>query len=220
MGLRLKNRWQSIPNGFQYKQRETGWELTTWDFNMLCQEIQKHRRANPQHRLPLDLVSIENEVEFANASRVARIPGADIYLQQGDLPPPKTPPPPGLIQRGLRLAAGGRTLVEWLKSREDAVPPELANTRAAICAKCPKNEPGDWAARFTEPVSAAIRKELEKRRGWELKTDHDEELRVCSACLCPLPLKVHVPIDFILKRIPEDSKAALVPECWILKEGK
>jgi hypothetical protein len=220
MGIRLKSRLSSPPNGFYFRQAETGWELTTWDFQQLCNELQKHRRANPQYRLQLDMASIQDEVDVVNAARVSTIPNAEGFLQQGDLAPPKPMPQRNLGQSLRSVAAGGRTIIEWIKSGAEAVAPELANKRASICAECPKNAPGDWTAFFTVPVSKAIQFELEKRKEMDLKTDYDDKLRVCSACLCPLPLKVHMGIDAIMKRLPEESKSELVPECWILEESK
>jgi hypothetical protein len=52
----------------------------------------------------------------------------------------------------------------------------------------------------------------------ELKTDYDDELKVCTACGCPMKGKVWARLEHILKHIPADDKAALDPGCWILGE--
>jgi hypothetical protein len=113
------------------------------------------------------------------------------------------------------VAAGAKILVEWIASGEEAVPIDVSESRAAICADCPKNEKGDWTRFFTVPVSNEIKKQLEKRRGWNLKTSHDENLNICGVCLCPIKLKVHVPIDRILKNLDPEVRANLHPKCWI-----
>lgn len=218
MALKLKSRRECCPNGFFYRQPETGWELQSWDFFELTRELQKHRQANPQYRMQTDMTAIENEVDAVNAIRVSKIPGAMIYLIEGDLPPPKLSAPAS--SRVSRLAAGAVTLVEWIKSGADAVSPELSNQRASVCASCSKNNSSDWTKLFTTPVSEAIRHAVSQRKDWNLSTEHDDKLGVCDACLCPLKLKVHMPIAAIVKRLPAESKAALVPECWILAESK
>lgn len=218
MALRLKKRHECPPNGFQYTQPETGWHLETWDFNFLCMEVQKHRRANPKFKLPTDMPTIEAQVDNQNAMRVAKIPGAaEVYLMEGDFSPPKSQPPTSRVRR---LVAGARVIVEWITSKGQAVDPALSNHRASICSDCPKNEPGDLTSFFTIPVSEAIRSALNLRKDWKLSTNHDERLNVCDACGCPLKLKVHVPIDFINKRLSAESRSELDPRCWILGETK
>jgi hypothetical protein len=49
-----------------------------------------------------------------------------------------------------------------------------------------------------------------------LKTDLDHALNICQACLCPLKLKVHVPLDLIRKHLSPQAKSALDTHCWIL----
>lgn len=112
-------------------------------------------------------------------------------------------------------------LVEWLASGAEAVPQEQATGRGQVCAGCSLNEPGDLSNFFTRAASEAIRKALNTRREWKLETALDKKLGVCGACLCPLKLKVHLPIDRILAKIlPEslDYIRANAPGCWLLKE--
>jgi len=93
----------------------------------------------------------------------------------------------------------------------------LADSRAAICADCPKNDGGDFTAYFTEPIANKIRTQLEIRGDLQLRTPSDEKLTVCSACDCPLKLKVWVPLDHILAHTSPEVKTKLDPRCWILK---
>ncbi len=95
-----------------------------------------------------------------------------------------------------------------------------AEARAAVCAGCPKNDPGDWLAYFTVPAARAIRGALNAFREQQLVTALDDRLHLCSACDCPLRLKVWARLSHILAHIPPESKAALHPGCWILAEEK
>ncbi|MFI5222626.1 MAG: hypothetical protein ACHQX3_00025 [Nitrospirales bacterium] len=220
MSLKLKSLTQAPPNGFYYRQAESGWELSNWDFELLCQELQKHRRANPKFRLTLDMDSIRNEVNSVNAARVAEIPGAMIYLTEGDLPPPKFLPQRNLGQRLKNVAIGAKANFDWLTSGAKAVAPELSESRASVCVSCPNNNSKDFTAFFTMPISIAIRKAVNRFKELKLTTSHDELLGVCDACLCPMRLKVHMEIEEIVKQMPSDSRARLWENCWVTKEAK
>lgn len=95
----------------------------------------------------------------------------------------------------------------------------LAEQRAAVCAVCPLNQAGDWTALFTVPVSNTIRAVLGAIKGQGLTTTRDEALHVCSACACPMKLKVWCRLPHILNHMPAESKAALDPRCWITREA-
>lgn len=223
MPLQLKNLWQSVPNGFQYTQKETGWSLTTWDFNELCRAVQKHRQSNPKLGLSLDLSDIESEVNQVNAQRMMTIPGADIYVQNSGGSVSASALGKQIPQRLLDVAEkvaqlnAGRALIsEWKSLGYDPVPKEESNRRAEICTDCPQNGKGDLTRWFTVPASERIRKEIESLKNENLTTEHDSKLGICEACLCPLRLKVHTPLPLIRKHLTDQSKAALDPRCWIL----
>jgi hypothetical protein len=209
--IRMKNRMQAPVNGWQFFQSQTNWNLVEqapvaqWDFNLAVQSIIAHRKLNPRFNLPTDPASVENELDYANAKRMQSIQGAESYIQSNEDPIPK--PQPQRLQ-GLHAVVGGvskvaygaATVIDWIKSGEEAVSQELATKRASICATCEKN---------------AIKAAVSQREGWNLTTPHDEKLKVCTACLCPLKLKVHMPLDAITKRLPKESYEDLVPQCWI-----
>lgn len=216
--VHLKSRTQSPPNGFIYIQKETGWRGDTWDFMQLCSMVQQHRKQNPRLKLNTDLNAIIEEVDVANAMRVAGMPGTESYLLMDSASPKSFPP--HLVQAASRLAAGVKSLAEWLGSGGKPVSNTVAETRAWVCVNCPKNQTRDLTTWFTRPASELIRRWIAMRKDLSLTTSHDESLGVCVACACPLKLKVHTPISHILSQIPAESKADLVPECWILAEEK
>lgn len=228
MALRLKSRTQCPPGGFIYTQRETNWRNwiaeppSQWDFNWLCRSLQAHRQANRRLGLNTNLTAIQNEVDELNARRVAGIPGGDIYLMEGGIPKAQAHHGSSRLSAAVgavsKIASGMGTLGDWLGSGGPAVESKLANQRAAVCVGCPLNGRGDLTSYFVIPAAEFIRKQLEQRKDLNLSTPHDDKLGVCQACLCPMKLKVHVPLSFLREHLTAAIQADLDPRCWILNE--
>lgn len=218
--IRLKSRTQCPPDGFRYIQKEMGWKsweanpTTQWDFNLLCQSVQRLRIQNPRFKLNTSLAAIADEVDMQNALRVAARPNTEIYLVRDDQPPKFWPPQ--LIQAAGRVVAGVESLANWWGAGGEPVNNMKAEFRAGICAECPQNGKGDLTSWFTLPASRFLMRKFKERSEAGYKTSHDASLGVCLACSCPLKLKVHCPLEHI--EMTEESKAALDPRCWILSE--
>ena len=146
------------------------------------------------------------------------------YITSGE--PPEAPQirPPGGFTPGQmmsylspvkKLAAGAALLMDWDESGRPPVDPSLAEQRASVCATCPKNSTDEISAWFTVPVSSAIKARLGRLHAMKLSTSHDDKLNVCSACLCPLRLKVWTPIDIIKSRLKPEMLNELDQRCWI-----
>lgn len=235
VSMKLKNLNQSIPGGFIWVQRETGWDNrkqdppSQWDIRRLVTSLQKHRTAN-KGRFPwfkTDYQSILNEVEQVNVERIAKKPGAGIYLS--DSSPPKTSALSSLPQKlesavaGLkRVNAGRKMLLEWERESFPLVPQETANLRAIVCAECPKNGKGDFTAYFTVPASNRIKQQIEVLKERKIDTPLDEKLGVCEICLCPLKLKVHAPMEYVERYMSDEIRAELAAvttdkgKCWVV----
>jgi hypothetical protein len=186
------------------------------------------RKSNPflceRHGWRTDTAGVEAEVEAYNVARCINGGWLDFVLpdEPGQIPT-YTPPaekkrPQGVVGGVKRVAAGVALLVDWLGSGGKPVASALAENRAKVCASCPANNGGDWKAYFTEPIAEKIRTQLEMKNDLQLRTARDAELTVCSACDCPLQLKVHVPLDYILEHTSQDTLTRLDPRCWILSE--
>lgn len=227
---RLINRQTQIPQGLTFYQPETKWMPPRYaSFDTIVNGLISHRNANPhlrdQHHWSVDYNTVADEVDAFNA-RLCEVHGWTKYISsEGPMPPaaplvpPKPMPPPtkSLLESVRTVVAGAIVLVDWLVNGAEAVAPEESNRRAEICAGCPKNEGGDWTRFFTVPVSQAIQGALNSRKDMGLSTFHDEKLGVCSACNCPLKLKVHLPLDKIKAKIDPADMQALDPRCWITK---
>jgi hypothetical protein len=219
---KLKSRDRFPPGGFSYLQPETQWRAPNGaSFETVVAALIQHRIGNPYlvttHGWPTDLDSVRNQVDSYNA-QICKQLGYTEYILEGppDAPVPKTTPLP-IHQKPGAAAAGGSTLVEWIASGAEAVPREVALKRAEICATCPKNGKGDFTRYFTIPVSEAIRHELNRKNEWKLQTPYDDQLKICEACLCPIPLKIHVPLKNIMPHMDTETISRLDPRCWITK---
>lgn len=231
--LRIKNRRANVPNGYQYVQRETGWDAskvmphTNYDFNAVCQALRQHRMANPQFKFNTSLAAIEAEVEAVNVARIAAMPGADIYLQDvGSASSESFQPAPSktlhqlAVDGAKAISAGVANVTDWIDSGIQPVSSELSTKRAETCIKCPKNEMGALSRFFTIPAATLIKLRLEKFHARKLTTPFDDKLGTCSACMCRNQLKVHEPIDLVMKHTTPEIKAELDPGCWVLGEWK
>lgn len=223
----------SIPNGYKFYLPELKWSApgNFPSFTVVANALEEVIKANPhlaqKHQWPTDRAGIENWVDAYNAALCAQM-GWNDYITQGESHSfPKSQPPQQNLQSlaaaaamAKELIAGAKSLSDWEDSHDPAVPRDLAQSRAAICVACPKNEAGDWTRWFTAGAAELIRRKVEKAQARSLSTIHDERLHLCSACHCPLKLKVHVPINWIVKRLSNQTRSKLLeaPACWVLKE--
>jgi hypothetical protein len=238
---RLKSRQRSIPYGFRMYIPETKWAAPDGSFDSVVNNTISHIQAHPELQAKgwsADYGFIAERVDAYNAA-VCRQMGWNDWITEGGgaianpfQVTPANPPPPPMDQNKLAAAAKGlkliwsgiRTVNEWIDSGEPAVSQELSTSRASVCLTCPKNTSGGLETWFTKPASEAIRKQLEKVQARKLSTPFDANLFVCSACWCPLPLKVHTPIVNINAHMGDEVRAELKAVvnpsggCWITKE--
>lgn len=235
--MKLKNRQMQIPNGYRFLQPETGWKSTPYSsFDSIVNSLINHRKGRPdlvtKHSWNLDRDSVANEVEKFNVDLCLRHGWTD-YLStstEGFTAPPKPKAPSqeevaqlsAAAGRAKKIWSGVRTITDWIDSGADPAPQELANQRAAICAKCPKNTKGDFTSWFTAPAAGTIKRQVEKLSERKLTTSSAGKLNICEVCLCPLELKVHTPIHFIKPNMAAGvlEELSRVPGCWIPEEVK
>jgi hypothetical protein len=225
---RLRSRVRPIPNGLRFAQPELKWDsvkalgkFPSWE--QMVQAIIAVRAANPaqleKHGWSLDTATVADELDQYNTRICLSTRGWEGFVRgpEGESPP-KLPPPGSLVSNLQHAAVGGKVLVEWIESGAQAVPIQKAIDRAKVCSICPLNGSGGLLKYFTVPVSEAIRAAVSKRAEWKLETRYDDQLGVCTACDCPLKLKVHMPIENILTRLKQEQMTKLHPNCWILTE--
>lgn len=119
-----------------------------------------------------------------------------------------------------RAAAGDgrRILVDWLGNGATPVPITVAQARANVCLGCPENRPGHRWLKLSADVVRAIAEQMQTKDAMKMRVAGEEKLHACGICLCPLPLKVHVPLPTILAHTDADTLAAFPNHCWITTE--
>lgn len=234
--MRLKSREKFIPNGFVYYVPQ----IPLWrpqpnsSLDSLSQQVLTLRQANPfltqKHGWSLDLNAILNELDEYNATWCAQN-GWDAYISGagGSAPPiPKTSPPSqeaikNLVAAGAKIKnlwTGLRTASDWIESGEPAVSADQSESRAQVCAVCPKNIKADWSSWFTKPAAMLVQKQVEKLSERKLTTSKDDVLGICECCDCVNRVKVHTPLELIKAHLKDDvlDKLRTAPACWIVKE--
>ena len=228
---RLNNRMRQIPFGIKYYQPETRFNSRQGSFNNVVDQVVAMRKANPalvaKHGWSVDWNTVAEEVDAYNAAICERMGWID-FISSAPLvePSPKFKALSPLAEKQISAAAekakkvwqGVKTLNEWIDSDVPAVDPQLAQRRAEVCCSCPLNGKGGFEEWFTKPAAAAITLQLQKVSQRKLFTTVDSQLNVCTACLCPLKLKVHTPLEFIKAHMGEETLRALDKSCWITKE--
>lgn len=213
------SRTQFPPGGWEFYQPSTGWHAPTpisSTFDQTVQLIIKHRLQNPaltaQHKLSTDPAAVGMELEQFTAVRL----GIPLDNSPKMLPPRTLPQAVvGAVAAVSRMADGVALLMDWLPQGQ-TVAPELAVKRAGICTECkPFNDPKALGSWFTQPISEKLKKMIEARQDLKLETPHDPALGVCSICLCPLKLKVHVPMQHIVEHTKAQTMTEFPNWCWI-----
>lgn len=118
-----------------------------------------------------------------------------------------------LIEQAKRYKDGAIILKDWLLGGAEIVDREVAQKRASVCLLCPLNQDG---LRIAESVSAEIRKQVELKKHLQLRVNGEKGLKTCAACLCPLRLKIWIPLALVLPDDEERSK--LDAKCWLINE--
>jgi hypothetical protein len=230
---RLTNRNMQIPGGLRFYQPETKFKSRPGSFNNLVDQVIAMRRANPalaqSKGWAMDYEGVANEVDAYNAAICERMGWLNYITHPVAAPAaPKFKALSPIAEKQLNAVAGKvkkvwqgvKSINGWMESGEPAVEQARAESRAATCVKCPMNGKGGLEEWFTKPAAAAIKSQFERLAERKLFTSVDDQLNVCTACLCPLKLKVHTPLQYISANMGEETRRALDPGCWILAEER
>lgn len=109
-----------------------------------------------------------------------------------------------------------RTLITHRGGTGERITQEQAETRAAVCATCPKNTTVSGCSKCNDGVIGQL---INKIVGAG-KTSRDGELKFCEVCHCNLSAKIWTKHEAIFKHMPEGQKKSLPESCWILTESK
>lgn len=228
---RLKDRNKQTPGGHQFYDPVLKYRARPWaSVDEIAAGLIQARLGNPaltqQNGWSTDETNVRNEVDAAIARHCQQMNWTQYIVADApggvaaSIPFPHRPQNQRFLGK-LRnaVASGSPVIIDFIKSKEEAVPISLSNTRAGICAGCEFNDRNkSLLDMFTTSTSEAIRKTLELARGWNLKTDHDDRLGVCTRCYCPLKFKVHIPMEHISPKVTDEIWERLPNWCWIRRE--
>ncbi len=221
--MKLKSRNALPINGWQFYQAETGWSVDPWrSFSETVGMMIAHRQANPRFKLATDIPTVEEELEQYTVSRLSSIPGgAEYLLNDGGAAPPVfisrhrlRNRVAGAVGSASNMLVGASVLKDWLGDGLRPVERAEAESRAAVCARCPQNVPGSALVGL---AAETFRKLVETKHGMRLVTAHDQKLETCAACSCRLTLKVWAPREHILNGTTDEVRSKLWSECWITR---
>lgn len=211
----LKDRQRQVPNGFRFRIPEVNYASAPFSsFDTIVNSVHSIAKSNPglfqSKGWPQTRADVATWVDEYNARYCLEMGYLD-YINGVEDSPPKHGPPP----RVSALAAGAKSLAEWIGDGASPESHEVAEHRAEVCSKCPMNKPWDMSNFFERGTSEMLREAVAAAAQQKLVTRFDKQLGVCEACYCPMRLKVWVPLGPILNNMPEETKAALHPSCWI-----
>ncbi len=231
---RLKDRTRQIPNGFRFLQPETGFEPQKWSsFDSMVQQILTHREGNSwlaqKNNWAMTRNAIADELDLYNA-KLCQAQGWNGFIVEDNSAEPSFPTPSfprqsedaplvAEVSKVTKAVGGVRLLTDWLGAGMKPVEQALAEKRAKVCVKCPKNQLGDFWQRIEAKIGQHLGTLIEIKNDLSLKLSTEDKLKSCMACDCWMPLKVWVPLEHILDTTEPDAMAALHPKCWILKEA-
>jgi uncharacterized protein (UPF0218 family) len=204
-------------------------------FKEACLEIQRFRQNNSHPRT--DLSEVMDDVEEFQCARLGYDPSVCVSKKKTA----RFFSPSQIFQAsashlresveaaGRRISQamdGSAILKDWLGDGGIPVPKEQSQARADICSgrltanPCPFNVAGFAPI---EAVAEAIKQQTEEKNKLNLRVEGEENLKSCDLCWCPLPLKVHVPMSYIVSKTPAKMLAKFrqaQPACWMNTENQ
>src|SRR3990167_3653353 len=222
----LKSRSMWPPQGWRFRQPETGWSAPGGQtFGQVVEAIISHRQQNPRFKLSTDRATVENELD----DYICAILKNDQHWCVGEATASFSAPLPAFprLSEAKRSAVGVKSFITnagvgiatWLDwfGEGKTVDKSLAEKSAAICSSCQFNENVNLAQKFTAAAVKEIMGIFEVMNDLNLETSRDSQLHVCAKCSCPLKAKIHAPLTIIQKHMKPEVVESLPDFCWIKK---
>lgn len=236
--VQLRSRQKQIPWNFKFNELVpiTGWRPRPGSsFEQIVRGGMQQAAANPalakKHNWPTTYEGWAEWVDRVNAEMCLKNGWTQYIIGDtgGSAPVPLAQSRPassgsGLVAQVKRLGVGIGVGIDWLGDDLIPVPVEIAERRAAVCAKdgdpCPQNGDPNWFEKLTGLAAEEFRKLVALRNEMDLATSRDAQLQTCKACGCDLKSKVWAQLEHILKRTSKEDMAKLDPRCWILRKDQ
>jgi hypothetical protein len=190
------------PDGYRFFQAETRTTVRAPDYDNLFVEVAKHRKVN---NIPIGALW-QAEVEDQLCQQLP----AGFCKEQH----------PALDQRNVftrvgwdDVLRGTQSVVSWAVHGGRYVDQALANSRAAICARCYYNVQIGGLCGACTALQNLVAKTTSGRH-----TSSDPYLKACAVCKCANAVQVHMPIEDLAKGVPEAMMGQFPAFCWKKQE--
>jgi len=191
---RVKEKQTTPPNGWRYRQRESGKLITATSLPNLVAAVREHRLANG-YPIQMDM---DQEVEEGVCKEVPEA----CYDRPRDLVPQRL--------TIANVVAFTKTLGESILKGNPRVEQEEADRRAMICTGCTANIQAEGcggcnSSRLDDAISKIT------KAG---KTDYDPKLESCKYCGCLNRAQIWFPLDILQNHLNPEIREALPAACW------
>lgn len=118
--------------------------------------------------------------------------------------------------RILHYLRGARIVAAWIQTGAPTAPIDLVVLRSSTCLRCPMNQ----KTRAGGFLNWLIQTLISVRTRWRMPLYCHDRLHTCTACMCPLRIKIRVPIETVAQGIdfPAGELTKFWGECWIRRE--
>ena len=192
--LKLMDKSLTPPDGWRYRQRESGQLLRATSFPNLVVAVREHRQAN-SYPIQMDM---EQEVDEGVCKEVPEA----CHEQPADLVPRR-------LSIG-NVLAFTMTLGESILKGNPRVKTDEANRRALICTGCNDNVNADGCGGCNNKTINTIVEKLTRSE----PTDYDDKLKTCRYCGCLNKAQVWFPLKILQNHIKPEIREALPAHCW------
>lgn len=227
---RLKSRDKFPPGEFQVIHPEAGMKAPfagSFREAVLFELAWRRKNAALAEKLglPPDLAMCEAWVDEQNAIRCLQSGwGSFVDTDGSSLPidPAQKKSLFGVAAVGVAKGLSALSAYQSMFGPDGPVGKDVAEARAAVCHKCPKNDTQrGFTAYFVRAAADGIMGLLGALKDLGVQVAEPKKLGICQACLCPMRAKVFVSTKWIRGHIPEMNLGDLQPanpKCWILEE--
>lgn len=180
------------PNGYSYKQEETGITVSSDNFTQLVTRVVDHRKAN---NLPVPF-------------NISEIVEESVCKERPELCEGYKPKPP--LNQKLTLSLAVRLTKTLIAAGGKRVDQSEADQRASICSTCDDNIEPDGCTGCSNRI---IKQAVEFIVGGN-KTSYDSTLKSCKHCGCFNAAQVWLPLKSLQDAATDDENEALPDHCW------
>jgi len=199
--LKINNSSVVPPGGWKYTDPDTGAQFGVPTYGAMAGKVAQHRRGN---NLP--------PLSAADLDHILCLQAADGVCNETGEPVPKAVPVKPVAPKltGTDILNGTKVIFSLKKAGGKLVSPEVAESRARICSRCPQNvDHESGCATCVQQLANIVKKVVGNG-----VTTVDHNLKACAVCHCVNKVQVWVPYEHLKKGITPAMNGLWPEECW------